>query len=200
LLDNTPRIQDNSGNVNVCPQKRSLKLEERHLSLTEVAGSLGVSERTVRRWIKAGKLRAYKPGRDYRIPASAVRELIEESEISPKALAPPSLFNNLEEERREDPEDLALDAAKRQYEEDTADRTEAWASEESQPMYFKQHENAAVQQLLGYPADQLAGALIGVSYRYAELEARYAESEARRAELAQEGASLRRQLERSSRA
>jgi excisionase family DNA binding protein len=79
-------------------------MEDRHLTLSEVAGTMGVSERTVRRWIKSGKLRAYKPGRDYRIPESAVRTLVEESEISPKAGAPSSqrsLFNGLEEERRE---------------------------------------------------------------------------------------------------
>jgi len=71
-------------------------MEDRNLSLSEVAGSMGVSERTVRRWIKSGKLRAYKPGRDYRIPESALRTLVEESEISPKAVAPLSqatLFN-----------------------------------------------------------------------------------------------------------
>jgi excisionase family DNA binding protein len=75
-------------------------MQERTLSLSEVAGLMGVSERTIRRWIKAGKLRAYKPGRDYRIPESALRQFVEESEITPKVQAPPSLFNNLEEERR----------------------------------------------------------------------------------------------------
>src|SRR5918992_381967 len=71
-------------------------MEDRHLALSEVAGSLGVSERTVRRWIKSGKLRAYKPGRDYRIPEGAFRAFVEESEISPKGGAPLSqgtLFN-----------------------------------------------------------------------------------------------------------
>lgn len=63
-------------------------MEDRHLSLSEVAGSMGVSERTVRRWIKAGRLKAYKPGRDYRIPESALQKFMEESEIFPKALAP----------------------------------------------------------------------------------------------------------------
>src|SRR5215204_6550846 len=79
-------------------------MENRQLSLSEVAGLMGVSERTVRRWIKSGKLRAYKPGRDYRIPESAFAQFIEESEISPKVSAPspePSLFNGLEDERRE---------------------------------------------------------------------------------------------------
>jgi excisionase family DNA binding protein len=77
-------------------------MEDRTLSLSEVAGLMGVSERTIRRWIQAGRLKAYKPGRDYRIPESALRQFVEESEISPKALAPPSLFNGLEEERRGD--------------------------------------------------------------------------------------------------
>ena len=82
-------------------------MEERHLSLGEVAGLLSVSERTVRRWIKSGKLKAYKPGRDYRIPESAVRQFVEESEVYPKGLVPPSLFNGLREERRDpDPDEL----------------------------------------------------------------------------------------------
>src|SRR5215208_8322813 len=76
---------------------------ENHLSLAEAAERMGISERTARRWIKSGKLRAYKPGRDYRIPESALRALVKESEISPKApasLSQRSLFNGLEEERR----------------------------------------------------------------------------------------------------
>jgi excisionase family DNA binding protein len=85
-------------------------MEERHLSLSEVAGLMDVSERTVRRWIKSGKLRAYKPGRDYRIPESAVRQFMQESEISPKALAPPSLFNGLEDARRAEWENAVRNA------------------------------------------------------------------------------------------
>jgi excisionase family DNA binding protein len=64
---------------------------------------MGISERTARRWIKSGKLRAYKPGRDYWIPETALTELVEESKVSPKGGAPspePSLFNGLEDERR----------------------------------------------------------------------------------------------------
>jgi excisionase family DNA binding protein len=78
-------------------------MEERHFSLSDVAIGLRVSERTVRRWIKSGKLRAYKPGRDFRIPESAVRELIEEGEVSPKAraaqLLEPTLDDVLADER-----------------------------------------------------------------------------------------------------
>lgn len=64
-------------------------MEERHLSLSEVAGTMGVSERTVHRWIKSGKLKSYKPGREHRIPESSLRAFIEESEVrAPKDLEP----------------------------------------------------------------------------------------------------------------
>jgi excisionase family DNA binding protein len=79
---------------------------ERHLTLKEARAELGVSERTIHRWIKSGKLKSYKPGRDHRIPESAIREVIEESEVYPKAEAPPSqdrLFKNGSEERGVNP-------------------------------------------------------------------------------------------------
>jgi excisionase family DNA binding protein len=65
-------------------------MEERHLSLSEAADALNISERTAYRWIKSGKLRAYKPGRDYWIPESAIKEVVKESVVRPKAPAPPS--------------------------------------------------------------------------------------------------------------
>lgn len=75
-----------------------------YLSLGEVAGYFGVSERTAYRWIKAGKLKAYKPGQSYRIPQSAVREFMEESEVAPKGRSrspfEPSFNDALAEERR----------------------------------------------------------------------------------------------------
>ncbi len=80
-------------------------MEERHVPLSTVAGRLGVSERTVRRWIQSGKLKATRPGRDYRISESAVKALIEEGEVSPKVESSspePSLFNGIDDERRED--------------------------------------------------------------------------------------------------
>src|SRR5215204_3643526 len=81
---------------------RVLKDEER-LSLREAADALGVSEVTARRWVKAGKLKAYQPGRKYLVPRGAIDELLESE--SGKVRAPSSqekLFNNggLEEERR----------------------------------------------------------------------------------------------------
>jgi excisionase family DNA binding protein len=76
---------------------------EEHLSLADAAERMGISERTARRWIKSGKLRAYKPGRDYWIPESALTELVEESKVHPKAptSSQPSFNGLLEEEQRD---------------------------------------------------------------------------------------------------
>jgi excisionase family DNA binding protein len=84
---------------------KEASVEERRLSLSEAADALDISERTAYRWVKSGKLRAYKPGRDYWIPESAVTEIIEKSLVRPKVTAPPSspqlsLNHELEEERR----------------------------------------------------------------------------------------------------
>ncbi len=73
-------------------------MEERRLSLKEAQAELGLSERTVHRWIKSGKLKSYKPGRDHQIPESAIRKVIEESEVYPKVQA--SLWPEEESERR----------------------------------------------------------------------------------------------------
>jgi excisionase family DNA binding protein len=51
--------------------------EERLLSLEDVAGRLQVSDQSVRRWIKAGKLAAYKPGLEWRISPSDLEDFLE---------------------------------------------------------------------------------------------------------------------------
>ena len=43
----------------------------------EVAKRLGVSSMTVRRWVKAGKIKARKIGKEYRIPESEILRLLE---------------------------------------------------------------------------------------------------------------------------
>ncbi len=53
---------------------------EEHMTLQDAADTLGISEKTARRWVKSGKLKADKPGLKYLIPASAVRELLGEVE------------------------------------------------------------------------------------------------------------------------
>ena len=73
-------------------------MEERYLSLAEAREVLGKTDRTLYRWIKSGKLKAYKPGRDYEIPESAIREMRERSEVYPKVQAP--LWPEEEPERR----------------------------------------------------------------------------------------------------
>lgn len=65
--------------------------EERFLSTEEVAERLQVDEQTVRRWIKSGKLEAFKPGREWRIHAVALEALLETYSSSKKVEAPPEL-------------------------------------------------------------------------------------------------------------
>ena len=72
-------------------------MEERYLSLSGAADALDISERMAYRWIKSGKLRAYKPGRDYRIPEVALKEAVEASEVHQKVQAPLSFSRWLEE-------------------------------------------------------------------------------------------------------
>lgn len=45
---------------------------EQHYTVQDVASAWKTDERTIRSMIAAGKLRAVKVGRQYRIPASAV--------------------------------------------------------------------------------------------------------------------------------
>ncbi len=54
-----------------------LKVDERYLTLPEVAERLKVSRRTAYRWIKSGELRAYKFANEYRITESALKEFLE---------------------------------------------------------------------------------------------------------------------------
>lgn len=48
---------------------------EQHYTVPDVAAALKVDERTVRAWIEAGKLKAVRVGRHYRIPESAIAAL-----------------------------------------------------------------------------------------------------------------------------
>ena len=54
-----------------------LKVDERYLTLPEVAETLKVSRRTVYRWINSGDLDAYQFGREYRITESALKDFLE---------------------------------------------------------------------------------------------------------------------------
>jgi excisionase family DNA binding protein len=69
-----------------------------------IADELGVDVQTVRRWIHTGKLRAFKPGKEYRVREADLEEFLAAREVRPKGSAPsplePSLLNGLEEDRR----------------------------------------------------------------------------------------------------
>jgi excisionase family DNA binding protein len=61
--------------------------EEQFLSLDDVAHRLQVSDQTVRRWVKTGKLAAYKPGLEYRIREADLEGFLRAREVRPKAAA-----------------------------------------------------------------------------------------------------------------
>ncbi len=69
----------------------------RFMALQEVAEALGVDVQTVRRWIHDGKLRAFKPGKEYRVREADLEEFLQAREVRPKDVAPPLRV----EERRE---------------------------------------------------------------------------------------------------
>ncbi len=60
---------------------------------------------TVRRWIQAGKLRAFKPGKEYRVREADLEEFLAAREVRPKVLRrssrEPSFNDVLADERRE---------------------------------------------------------------------------------------------------
>jgi excisionase family DNA binding protein len=65
--------------------------------LGEVGEQLGTSTQTVRRWVKAGELPAYKPGKEWRIRESDLAEFLE-ARSTPKVQTPLSPVED--EERR----------------------------------------------------------------------------------------------------
>jgi excisionase family DNA binding protein len=76
-----------------------------YLKIPEVARRLDVSEPTVRRMVKGGKLPSVFIGGAYRVSEADLEEFLENARVTPgKAPAPsllePSLLNGLEEERR----------------------------------------------------------------------------------------------------
>ena len=54
-------------------------------TVEEVAERLQVSDQTVRRWVKSGKLKAYKPGREWRVKPSDLETFLESRTVQPEA-------------------------------------------------------------------------------------------------------------------
>jgi excisionase family DNA binding protein len=68
-----------------------------------IAEELCVDVQTVRRWIQSGKLRAFKPGKEYRIKEADLEEFLAAREVRPKAPGRSSRepsFNDVLDERR----------------------------------------------------------------------------------------------------
>jgi len=56
-------------------------MENKFMTIKEVMETLRVSQLTVYRYIKAGKLPAYKVGRDYRIKETDFKKFLESKKI-----------------------------------------------------------------------------------------------------------------------
>jgi excisionase family DNA binding protein len=76
-----------------------------YLKIPEVARRLDVSEPTVRRMVKGGKLPSVFIGGAYRVSEKDLEEYLESAKVTPgkaprRSPSEPSLFNGLEDERR----------------------------------------------------------------------------------------------------
>jgi excisionase family DNA binding protein len=60
-----------------------LQVDERYLTLPEVAERLKVSRRTVYRWVKDEDLNAYKFANEYRITESDLKDFLERRRTRP---------------------------------------------------------------------------------------------------------------------
>jgi excisionase family DNA binding protein len=61
-----------------------LQVDERYVTLREVAERLKVSRRTVYRWIKDGDLNAYKFANEYRITESDIKDFLKQRRTRPE--------------------------------------------------------------------------------------------------------------------
>lgn len=148
-----------------------------YLKIPELARRLDVSEKTARRYVKAGALPSAFIGGAYRVTEEDLEAFLRGAEVkpgdaSPKAEAPSSqrsLFNDGEDERREDVYGMVLAAARRQAEQDRQAATRALESERPQA-YFMRQENEVVLRLLEHPPDEVAGTLVEVARHCVWLE------------------------------
>ena len=57
---------------------------ERFFTVDEIAERLQVSDQTVRRWVKSGKLAAFKPGKELRIRPRDLKEFLDARKVHPE--------------------------------------------------------------------------------------------------------------------
>jgi excisionase family DNA binding protein len=141
--------------------------QERFYTISEAARLLKVSDQSIRRWVKAGELKAYKPKKEYRIAESDLQEFLEGRTV-PLVQTP---LPKLPEERRGDAGEVALEAARRQLTQDRQAAARAFESERPQT-YFMRHDNEAIARLMQYSPDELADSLLELARGYVELQER----------------------------
>jgi len=98
----------------IVKHRQEVRVTIKFRGVQEVADELGVDVQTVRRWIHAGKLRAFKPGKEYRVRETDLEEFLRAREVVPKAThrSPyePTLYNALADEERREPTPEELNA------------------------------------------------------------------------------------------
>lgn len=57
-------------------QLAALTKQSPFMSVADLSQIMGISTKTALRWIEAGKLQAFKPGRHWKIPREAIIELL----------------------------------------------------------------------------------------------------------------------------
>jgi transcriptional regulator with XRE-family HTH domain len=145
------------------------------LTISELANRAGVSRDTISNAEKGRHgLQATTLHKLAAALGKAPSELLaEEERLAPKVESrssrEPSFNDVLEDERRVAIHELALEAARRQAQQDS--QAFARAKESGQPQtYVMRHENEAMLRLLEYPEGELADALIELARRCVELE------------------------------
>lgn len=56
--------------------------EEKWVNLSDVAEHLGVSQDTIRNWLKSGKLPTYKAGKQYKFRLSEIDQMLKEGKLA----------------------------------------------------------------------------------------------------------------------
>jgi excisionase family DNA binding protein len=126
--------------------------EGRFEGVEEVAERLLVDPQTVRRWIKSGKLKAYKPGREYRILSNDLDSFLEarsspkdRSRPSPKA--PEEVGEERREPRRVDKEELEQTLERlKPFNQELRQEFEQYDKEDSFPLQDRIREVVAFEE------------------------------------------------------
>jgi transcriptional regulator with XRE-family HTH domain len=147
------------------------------LTISELAKRAGVSRDTISNAERGQhSLQAPTLNKLARALGKTPSELLAlEEKLAPKvprrSSLEPSLNDVLAEGRREDINEVALEAARRQLTQDR--QAAARASESERPQtYFMRHDNEGIARLMQYSPDELADSLMELARGYVELQER----------------------------